>query len=76
MEINKNVYYDAKVGETECELAVRSDFKGDYNSVDFCICQIREREEGKTTTRYKTLTLKELRLALGLSQKAKLTIRG
>ena len=76
MEIIKNYYYEATLGGKDLELAVRSDFKGNFNVEDFCICQSRIREDNKTITRYHVLSPKELRLALKLPPRAKLEIRG
>ena len=76
MELFKNEYYEAVVDGRECELAIRSDFKGDYGANDFCICQTRERYEGRTVTRYKVMNAQELRKALKMSPRAKLEIRG
>lgn len=75
MDFRKNVYYEATMDGRDVELAIRSEFKGDFNAVDFCICQIREREKNKTTTRYRLFTLKELRAAFELSPRQKITIK-
>ena len=76
MELFKNFYYEAIVDGRDTELAIRSDFKGDYGANDFCICQTRDREEGRTITRYKVMNAQELRKALKMSPRAKLEIRG
>lgn len=76
MELIKNFYYEATIDGRNTELAIRSDFKGDYGANDFCICQTREREEGRTITRYKVMNAQELRKALKMSPRAKLEIRG
>lgn len=76
MELIKNFYYEAAIDGRECELAIRSDFKGDYGANDFCICQSRERTENHTTTRYHVMDAKELRKALKMPPRAKLEIRG
>ena len=75
MELFKNEYYEATVDGHVTELAIRSDFKGDYGANDFCICQTRDREEGRTITRYKVMNAQELRKALKMSPRAKLEIR-
>ena len=75
MEIKKNFYFDAVIGGQELELAVRSDFKGDFTPDDFCIIQTRERTARGTITRYGTMTRKELRAALQLSPKTKIELR-
>lgn len=75
MEIKKNVYFDAVIDGNELELAVRSDFKGDFTSDDFCIIQTRERTARGTITRYGTMTKKELRAALHLSPKTKIELK-
>ena len=75
MELIKNFYYEAIVDGRDTELAIRSDFKGDYSANDFCICQTRDREEGRTVTRYKVMNAQELRKALKMSPRAKLEIR-
>ena len=76
MELIKNFYYEAIVDGRDTELAIRSDFKGDYGANDFCICQTRDRLEGRTVTRYKVMNAQELRKALKMSPRAKLEIRG
>lgn len=76
MELFKNEYYEAIVDGQDTELAIRSDFKGDYGANDFCICQTRDRLEGRTVTRYKVMNAQELRKALKMSPRAKLEIRG
>ena len=74
--LEKNVYYDATIDGIDLELAIRSDFKGDYGANDFCICQSRIKLEEKTITRYHVMDARALRKALKLSPRAKLEIRG
>jgi hypothetical protein len=76
MELKKNYYYDALIDGRESELAVRSDFKGDFNATDYCICQIRDRSGDVCVTRYKLFTASELRKALMLSPRTKIEIGG
>lgn len=75
MEIKKNFYFDAVINGTELELAIRSDFKGDFTPEDYCIVQTRERTDRGTITRYSTMTRKELRTALQLPPKTKIELR-
>ena len=85
MEFVKNFYYGATINGIECELAIRSDFKGDFTSDDYLIVQSREPrvhvrvdgvKEHSVTSRYYTMTRKELRKALNLSPQTKIEIRG
>lgn len=73
--IKKDFYYCANIDGIDLELAVRSDFKGDFTPDDFCIVQIRKRQSYGTVTRYKTMTKKELKAALDISPKTKIEIR-
>ena len=75
MELKKNYYFNATINGVDLELAIRSDFKGDFTPDDFCIIQTRERSEVGTISRYGTMTKRELRAALGLSSKTKIELR-
>ena len=76
MELKKNYYYGASVDGRETELSIRSDFKGDFNAADFCICQTRDRYGDMTVTRYKLMTAADLKKALMLSPRTKIEIGG
>lgn len=75
MIIKKNFYYNATVNGLECELAVRSEFKCDFTTGDYCIAQTRRGSISGVVTHYLTMTRKELKSALGLPAKSRIEIK-
>lgn len=76
MELTKNKWIDIHVeGIAYPRLCIRSDFKDESGDQNYCIAQLGWNDGDKFVTRYKTLTIKELRNLVGAKSREKLIIK-
>ena len=75
MDIVKNKWIDVEVeGVCRPRICVRSDFK-ESGSLNYCVVQFGWNDGDKFISRYKTLTINELRRMLGAKSREKIIIK-
>lgn len=76
MVVIKNKWIDVEVeGVNHPRICVRSYFKEESGADNYCVVQFGWNIDDHFTTRYKTLTVKELRNILGAKPKEKIIIK-
>lgn len=76
MVVTKNKWIDIQVeGVKHPRVCIRSDFKEMGGSLDYCVVQFGFNVGENFITRYKTLSVKELRNLLGAKSKEKIIIK-
>lgn len=76
MVVIKNKWIDVEVeGVNHPRICVRSYFKEESGAGNYCVTQFGWNDGDKFITRYKTLTVNELRKMLGAKPKEKIIIK-